>query len=1709
MVYLNFNLIKVTSHSTGRQSILSFETSSPSISCVARQSGICSIGLVANISIYSGSATYVEQQRVFNLWMKLINSSFVFASPTLVVFNSTEEMEAEYMQSSNLLAGLVLDASRCPNKLHYDIRVPSSSLPSPIAPSHPSLFFPSLSDILGGTSLFSQSGFASLQVLADQAIGNILASDTARLSSSRALDLELESSSLVFSPLPLYLNASSGNWPQSNMFSAITMILAPAYLAWAFFGAVYLCSADIVIDRTSKIKEYLKIMGMREVSYWIANALFMAFVSVLPFLFLLGGTLLVNLFGPNSALGILYLFLFALCCIAYTLFIGAVAPSTQVSSAVSSLYFVVPFVAVFLVNLPLPARIALSLIAPVNFQFALIELIRLKCIHEIGSVRQLPSAILAISPYPIGGAIAMFFVDMILYACFAWYFAQVLGGSDTYGGTPKRWNFLFTRAYWFKSSSSNKKKNTGSLYSNDQRVDEEEDDADSAIDEATGLLRVPGSNSHLNTSAMDLSKPRNPAHFEPFQGDPSHLRIRTRHLVKRYKGAEVNAVNGLDLDIFQGIYVLLGENGSGKSTTISMLTGLIPHTSGSAEVDGADLDTQLDFVRHSISVCPQHDLLSERLSGAEHLRLFALLKGVSPDELEARVAQTLAEVGLAKDGDALTETYSGGMKRSLSLGISLVAQSRVVFIDEASSGMDMEKRRSLWDMLLQKKKEGSTLILTTHYMEEAEILGDRIGIMHRGNLVREGSLAFLKRELGYQITASGPRHPDSASASSPSVSQSASRSTSHSDNEAFEAPTTTQLLPLAERDKLPGLLSSLEQSYEHVSLTTPNLEEVFISLGKSLDSKEENASASLDQHWTRELDLHRSNETTLHSHSPPQTHPRPARPMQQLGSLLKRRTRMEMRDTGSLMCFLLVPIIFTIFGLAVSRISASYMAELPHALTISKANSDPQPITFDSALPLQIPFSSSSSLAGPLLSNFTSLDLSFKYLGATLADLSNYLWNGSDATLAKIGGVYMGKVASIWLNSTRYDYNIEFNQTEVYSLPRLVNLLNNAIIRNYVGSSVSNNVSDPLITVRSVPFPAKSSSDDSWKLQVLTNNLITMDTQFGTLICIIICILGGLIGKQVAMDYEKQIVQQLQRIGLSSWMYWVSGMIFDAVRMTVAAVLMMAVVAAFRLTLLQGTAFLVFSVSLLLQSWVIVPIAVVLGKVFSTSASAQKFLPIILTLSIIIPTILASIFRSLAGINKSAAFLSTLANIVTLLTPTTMLISTLTSIATAYTKHFTLPPFGELMTFGNAGLPIFLQVLHIVFWVSVLRIIESYKATIRLSPKDESPDQKLPYAPSFKVYDPLSDSPDGSVSLDKPLSMVSEEDGAENQAVELFNLWKRYPNALRRAVVGSSFSVPNGICFGLLGPNGAGKSTTISMLIGDVTPSGGQYLLNGEQAIGSNRDELYQHVRLACCLQANSLFENMSVAEHVKLYLELRNDSRDFDVESVTRSILSRMKLLSHSHKLAKQLSGGNMRKLCTAISALTFNDIVVLDEPSTGCDPSMRRTLWEVIRTEQAHKGLILTTHSMDEADAVCNRIAIMVNGQIVSLGTPAALKAQCGGYELQVWLLSPPNATWDPQAATFSLEQDVLRPKFPALQLVDKDTNHAGAICLKYDIGIVHSISDTYSYLHEAFLQSKFSDYALSQMTLGTAYQRLVRDQLEEIPAAPSPENTSKQVH
>ncbi|XP_036162828.1 ATP-binding cassette sub-family A member 2 isoform X2 [Myotis myotis] len=325
-------------------------------------------------------------------------------------------------------------------------------------------------------------------------------------------------------------------------------------------------------------------------------------------------------------------------------------------------------------------------------------------------------------------AVTMLVVDAVVYGVLTWYIEAVHPGMY---GLPRPWYFPLQKSYWLGSGRTEAWEWSWP-WAGAPRLSVMEEDQACAME------------------SRRLEEPRG------MEEEPTHLPlvVCVDKLTKVYKNDKKLALNKLSLNLYENQVVsFLGHNGAGKTTTMSILTGLFPPTSGSATIYGHDIRTEMDEIRKNLGMCPQHNVLFDRLTVEEHLWFYSRLKGMAQEEIRKETDKMIADLELSNKRHSLVQTLSGGMKRKLSVAIAFVGGSRAIILDEPTAGVDPYARRAIWDLIL-KYKPGRTILLSTHHMDEADLLGDRIAIISHGKLKCCGSPLFLKGAYGdgYRLT---------------------------------------------------------------------------------------------------------------------------------------------------------------------------------------------------------------------------------------------------------------------------------------------------------------------------------------------------------------------------------------------------------------------------------------------------------------------------------------------------------------------------------------------------------------------------------------------------------------------------------------------------------------------------------------------------------------------------------------------------------------------------------------------------------------------------------------------------------------------------------------------------------------------------------------------------------------------------------------------
>jgi ABC-2 type transport system ATP-binding protein len=312
--------------------------------------------------------------------------------------------------------------------------------------------------------------------------------------------------------------------------------------------------------------------------------------------------------------------------------------------------------------------------------------------------------------------------------------------------------------------------------------------------------------------------------------------IEVEELVREFKNGP-RAVDGIDLEVAQGeIYGFLGPNGAGKSTTVLMLTTLLPPTAGTARVGGFDVVTEGPRVRATIGAALQEAALDPLLTGREHMRLQTALHGLGKNERESRGNELLERVGLSFAADRKVAGYSGGMRRRLDLALALAHRPRILFLDEPTTGLDIQSRTALWEEVARlAASDGVTVFLTTQYLEEADALANRVRIIDHGHLVAEGTPAELKSEIGRPTVEAVPRSEEDRERMTAVLGRFG--------QSAGSSPRGVAVRLEGGESQLAEVVRALDAepiAIEHMQLHAPSLDDVFLAkTGRSLEGASE------------------------------------------------------------------------------------------------------------------------------------------------------------------------------------------------------------------------------------------------------------------------------------------------------------------------------------------------------------------------------------------------------------------------------------------------------------------------------------------------------------------------------------------------------------------------------------------------------------------------------------------------------------------------------------------------------------------------------------------------------------------------------------------------------------------------------------------------------------------------------------------------------
>uniref|UniRef100_A0A182UJ49 ABC transporter domain-containing protein n=1 Tax=Anopheles melas TaxID=34690 RepID=A0A182UJ49_9DIPT len=1570
---------------------------------------------IAVLPQQNSSTTIPFLSEVNELWMSNRRHQPGIHPIKWMVYETPEELLAAYWRDPSKMPLALIFHSDDPlfGPLRYEIRTNPSFFVTPsttelysslVTCRQSDSYWSAVIPIETGDSCpvnqYYYSGFVALQTLLDYTKIRIVTQNE---------ELQIPHITLEMFPKEAY----TGNW------MVAFRLVIPIYMVMALSQFITYLLILIVGEKENHIKEGLKIMGLRD--------------SVFCFSVILIGFMITPFFDNSRTAGILGNFAVNIMSLLY--FLQVFIDDTHTSAALWTV----------------------SLISPTGFALAMDKILVLDISGQGVTLHNLWTG----PGIPIGGSILMLVVDILLYAALAFYFDCVIPSDH---GTKQRPCFCFNRNYWCKKKVPK-----------------------------VPLLNGESANS-FNNALEDQARDVEPVSRE-MRGKEA---IRIVDLYKSFHSCRkpaVNAVNGINLTIYEGqITAILGHNGAGKSTLFNILTGLTSPTSGTIYIFGYDVrdPNDMTMIRRMTGVCPQHDILFETLTPKEHLYFFAAVRGIPPSLVDSEVKKTLRDIDLFDTAETRVKHLSGGQKRKLSVGIAIIGDPKIIILDEPTAGVDPYSRRHMWS-ILQNRKHGKVILLTTHFMDEADILAERKAVVSRGRLRCCGSSLFLKNKfgIGYHLTL-----VLDTNACETSITKLVNDHVPQAEKARRHGRELSYILPHDAVNSFVSLFDDIEKEIKTkrmmlgicsygVSMTT--LEEVFLHLetqregeqkagatgegeddeGEGEEDEEDGQAAgypvsenlsrkvmktrglprslSLQERSNSYQSLKNDTKTLLDEQNADNkaslqdnrmqfdtiipinglgsdgvsqetagsgTHPvsmggggvgcgqnstvnspqvqrihrkkhhrssrngvskstksvyeaqtqthgsasavklnsqnrtnwmdlddiplYPSR-WSTIGALLKLRLTILFRDIQRLYLLIILPLAFTALGLYLNSIQvlspimrsilldnttygsnitkiavhdntnpavwahAAYLYHHHHQPKQQKRESqkhyDPIPQFLHQKHHQQ---QQQSKEAAHLYRRF----LSELHRSANVTED----FSGNFSSLLEIAP-HMAAFNVNVISWSNVSITTLYNDTTQHSLPIILNLISNTLLRVYAELSPATINSQHLLYQRAgggrkgpaptsnaqSTFDYQDDSADGETLDDIAFQPLPSSTSFSTT--------SSTSAGSAAPDRSSS--DSILRIELWSHPFQQTAQPQEFNIGTFSSALFVGMI------------------------FVLIPVSLAVDMVYDREMKAKNQLRV-------------------NGLSSS----------------------------------------------------LYLSAYFIV--LSGLMLSEEDVMTEeQCTGEYEDEDVRNERSRMFRLTSNPQQSQQEEGPLAQPVVLVKSLRKEFSQESLCGNCCCCADDELPKkkvSVRSLSIGVDAGEVLGLLGHNGAGKTTTMKIMTGETAPTRGTVRVAGH-SITINQDDAFK--TLGYCPQHDALWKNVTVREHLELYARIRGVSGK-DLNRLISTYLTGLHINEHANKQTQHCSGGTRRKLSYAMAMVGAPKVVLLDEPSTGMDPKSKRFLWDTILASfHGKRCAMLTTHSMEEADALCSRVGIMVKGELRCLGSTQHLKNLYGaGYTLEIKL-------------------------------------------------------------------------------------------------------------
>ncbi|OAA79670.1 ABC transporter-like protein [Akanthomyces lecanii RCEF 1005] len=999
----------------------------------------------------------------------------------------------------------------------------------------------------------------------------------------------------------------------------------------------------------------------------------------------------------------------------------------------------------------------------------------------------------------------------------------------------------------------------------------------------------------------------------------------------RRKGNQ--AVDDVSIEAHRGqIMCLVGQNGSGKTTTLQMIGGFLGMNAGQVSFDASP---------SQIGICPQQNVFWEELTVREHIVLWSGIK--SGGETAEQIDALIADCDLAHKSDCMAKNLSGGQKRKMQLACMFVGNSSICLIDECTSGLDPLSRQAIWDLLLRNRTDRS-MIFTTHFLDEVDVLADHIVVLKNGKVKSEGSPAELNSTHGGGYKVIVERTPQSLAVDVPQ------KAAVWQDRLVYNVEDSVAATQLSNKFSAGGV--------HDVVIAGPQFEDVFLNLAG------ENGDSALLKPPTLAESGHQMSpgrETSFGT---------------QVGILFGKRFKVLPRVWWAYF-FLVAIVVAANCGLLTVTTKlkvedcSKYQPELRSGYTTS--------FQYNAACARgDQPYGCEKLTVGPASANATVFkalqkgyhdfagvdkDAAYGFVNA-LGDRASWLDYMQKQTGYDQMGIYFGNGKKDNATVIAYQY------AQYIAEPTGAKLLN-------IWSQATGNIEIDT-TYGSLPKIQKGTQAGAWV--------------FALFIALVQAAYPAFFVVYPAIERRSNTRSLQYANGVRRTPQMVAYMLFDFFWIAVMSVVStIAIVPILGWTGSPWLMIIIFTLYAVCGNF----ISQIVGHV--SNGPLKSFLAA-LTVNLICFAIgFGTVFGTLSkpdqvisGVTWGLGFFLPTANLVRAL-----LVGL--NAGGLGCSNGGIKQMGAMDAYGGPILYLVLQVI----WLGILSVWV---------------DGGLPYIPLLHLFKRKHTTAASSTSGTElqDLAATGQDDvraeatrtlGTDSDLLRVLNVTKRFGSNV--AVDDVTFGLSPGEVLALLGPNGAGKSTLVNMIQSEFASTHGTIYLCGQDS-----RSLSARKHLGVCPQHDCL-DLLSTRQHLTLYARIKGVR---NVKDNVTSLMERLDLAPHARTMAAKLSGGNKRKLSLAIALMGMPPVLVLDEPTTAMDAMAKRSFWRLIESIANDHSILLTTHSMEEADRLASRTAIMAS-RMLAIGSTAQLRSKYGGgYSISLTLASAPTSTQEEMGAALA---------------------------------------------------------------------------------------------